>query len=463
VPPSCYDRAVTVNEALAKLGLSRHASPEEARRAYLRLLKKTRPEANQDEFIALRDAYECVRGMLEFNARFRVSDDAVASAEQQPKSDVVHRIPTPTAGRDGEPRPTDSTHAFPPIPREPVVADVAKLVVEGPREKPVPPREEAVPTRTPAEEAMHLCDQFDAHGHEPDSVPPIVFTLRLIFSCLAARELKPARALSDKLSTWLRQSGRETFIGSELVAAWVTARELAEVAPVLPPPVLAPIAEAALAGDLGQATQKLTEFRKKAPSTARAALTELKIKAPWLATAVGPYLVPPPRVRWRWRPTFRWPGSAIPIVVFMLIRVLSSLGTTTRSSSERPVEMPRNAALQPTPPAQVFAQLAADAGPAARLKQSLGLFFQLTRSVAGTMEYCNMPPAAELVRMIEESVRRGDCSSADNPMIQLQQLKPVYAPEQWQCASEDVETLHRSLTLICAEAEKVFGPRNNKQ
>jgi hypothetical protein len=57
--------AVTLDEALAELGVDRGATPEEARRAYLRLLKTRKPETDPAGFRRAREAYEMSKEALE--------------------------------------------------------------------------------------------------------------------------------------------------------------------------------------------------------------------------------------------------------------------------------------------------------------------------------------------------------------------------------------------------------------
>ena len=55
---------MTLDEALQELGIERSASPDEARRAYLRGIKTRKPETDPEGFRRLREAYERVAGLL---------------------------------------------------------------------------------------------------------------------------------------------------------------------------------------------------------------------------------------------------------------------------------------------------------------------------------------------------------------------------------------------------------------
>src|SRR5262249_58722726 len=57
---------VTLDEALAELGIDRAAGSEGARRAYLRLLKTRKPETDPTGFMRLREAYEMVKSSFAF-------------------------------------------------------------------------------------------------------------------------------------------------------------------------------------------------------------------------------------------------------------------------------------------------------------------------------------------------------------------------------------------------------------
>jgi hypothetical protein len=56
---------VTLDEALAELGVDRETSADAARRAYLKLLKVRKPETDPQGFMRLREAWETVKGWAE--------------------------------------------------------------------------------------------------------------------------------------------------------------------------------------------------------------------------------------------------------------------------------------------------------------------------------------------------------------------------------------------------------------
>lgn len=63
---------MSLDEALALLGVETSATPEEVRRAYLRKIRHRKPEVDPEGFQRLREAYELVRAVGEIPARFAV-------------------------------------------------------------------------------------------------------------------------------------------------------------------------------------------------------------------------------------------------------------------------------------------------------------------------------------------------------------------------------------------------------
>jgi hypothetical protein len=442
-----YVETVTFDEALAKLGVSRDATPDQVRRAYLRRLKVTRPEVNRDEFIALRNAYERVRMMLSFERAARDEGDEPTAVDPDPERRPQLDGGVAIAGHEvvsASPSPEPSGTPGPAL----LSAEVPEIVVQ-------PMSIQELMARPPAEAAERLCKWFDDFEHRPDAVPPVPVILTLILSCVAAGEVTPARSLTDKLSAWLRRSGRETSLSAQGVVMWLAARELVGVATLVPPSVFVPIAEAALAGDLGKARSRLTELRVEKPDLARAALTELKIKAPMLASAVGWYLAPPPKRRRRFGGYgWQWIGM---VGLFLIARLIT---WSARSGPRRSVDPPL--AFVPArvqPPSVEQPAVKTDASATERLKHALGLFFQLGASVAETANRCNLTAAGELVRKVNAEVRDGNCPEAEKAMDTLRGMAAVSPAAAWKCVSQDVEDLHRALTTICTEAQKILDPR----
>jgi len=62
---------VTLDEALRELGVGVDATSDQARRAYLRLLKTRKPEVDPQGFKRLREAYELAKEDLTWRERFK--------------------------------------------------------------------------------------------------------------------------------------------------------------------------------------------------------------------------------------------------------------------------------------------------------------------------------------------------------------------------------------------------------
>lgn len=119
---------VTFEEALRELGIDRGASPDQARRAYLRLLKQRKPETDPEGFRRLRGAFELLRAA--FVRRDAAADAAAGSQEKdlapvadEPLPQAATRAETTIVARSAEPPAEDVVAAPLPVERPPVLAD----------------------------------------------------------------------------------------------------------------------------------------------------------------------------------------------------------------------------------------------------------------------------------------------------------------------------------------------------
>src|SRR5438445_3759010 len=103
---------MTFEEARTKLSLPDFPSPEEAKRAYHRLLRVHKPEANRDAFIALREAYECVCTTIAVRAH---QSRSPATEIKPPSTEAAAPAPPPppSTSRNSPPTSTTSTAIAP--------------------------------------------------------------------------------------------------------------------------------------------------------------------------------------------------------------------------------------------------------------------------------------------------------------------------------------------------------------
>jgi len=148
---------VTLDEALNELGIDSETDAEGARRAYLRLLKKRKPEVDREGFMRLREAYEYVKPYFDQIEMFRAIEKA-ASTEASTLVDgapATVRIETPAGvvwvqtNRPPETKPDESV-----VHDKPLVAEDKPLVVTDPAPaatiEPTPPVD-AVPSEAETE------------------------------------------------------------------------------------------------------------------------------------------------------------------------------------------------------------------------------------------------------------------------------------------------------------------------
>lgn len=185
-------------------------------------------------------------------------------------------------------------------------------------------------------------------------------------------------------------------------------RELMAAKEKLPPLVLAAIAGAARAGNLGRARPALLAFRAERPDQAASAAAALRTYAPYVSAALADTLEPDARATpapWR----RLWPVPVIAVLFIVGVR-LTQLGTPSPPALPKPIATKPSPASDPLPGTlgafQKFEDaLYPDAGPAERaLRQRVESAAEaIERAVPGQDELS----AAALEA--ESSARRGDC------------------------------------------------------
>jgi hypothetical protein len=172
---------VTFAEALAELGIDISAGPDQARRAYLRLLKTRKPEVDPSGFMRLREAYELVKPHLSMLERMR----AEAEAQTEPEA-AAPEATEPEAAAPGtaepeaaEPQATEpeatASETFAPETAEPQATAPQATHPESTAPAPITPQSTApdpITPQVPAASHPPSEPEAPANGRAEASSPP---------------------------------------------------------------------------------------------------------------------------------------------------------------------------------------------------------------------------------------------------------------------------------------------------
>lgn len=149
---------MTLQEALAELGLEAGADPDAVRRAYLRLIKVRKPETDPQGFKRAREAYEIARPESQLQA-FAAQVELRYEVEAPPMKVVFANragpappVPEPAAAEPLAPE-SPAAEASPAAPELPAPAPFAPELPAPEARAPEPPVPEAQALRPPAAEA----------------------------------------------------------------------------------------------------------------------------------------------------------------------------------------------------------------------------------------------------------------------------------------------------------------------
>jgi hypothetical protein len=285
---------VTLEEALAELGIDHDAGSDGARRAYLRLLKTRKPETDPEGFMRLRAAYELVKVNLPYFEAFRARGPGVHTASVEVGAAMVE-VGAAMVEVDAAMVEVDAAMVDVPA----MDLEVPALKVEVPAVAPDLGDVDLMETllarsayEEAAEQALLILAAAATRFDRP--APQVLSCLRLILGLHASAAPKKAREVSAAFAAWLASSGQESArIRGHAAVLWALVRELDGLKKSLPDRVRAPIARAALAGDLEQAKTHLTIFRRRQRPAAEEAAELLRRKAPLIAAALADTLDPP--------------------------------------------------------------------------------------------------------------------------------------------------------------------------
>lgn len=378
---------MTLDEALNELGIDREADAEGARRAYLRLLKKRKPEVDRPGFMRLREAYEAVKPYFEQIEFFRTIEKAANTPSTEDGSPQLIRIETPSGTvwvQKSAPSPAAPSESNPdkPATDEPAPAIVEANAPVVPAEEPpvpamepvflqqafvspddVPPRSEIdetlakpEPAANPQEPAEPSIDDLIEQGKFKKaarlmgaqyrnalqqgtfgvevSAPYLAITLLLRLH--EKNRLEEARALEKDFAEWLASTGSSVrILAGPLGVQWLMARELSALSEKFPPILRESIAKAVNAVKLDEAQRRAAFFEVNDPVKAGQAAAELRKNAPTLANLLAHVLDPPAERRPPAPSSSRGGGGTwgIGFAIVVLLNLFRVLGTSSNDTS----------------------------------------------------------------------------------------------------------------------------------
>jgi hypothetical protein len=349
---------MTYAEALAELGIDADATSEEARRAYLRLLKARKPEEDRAGFMRLREAYEIVKQ----------GNDGPAEQLLQPPQPV------------GETAELENDEEAP---------SLGRLFA----------RAQARDRGGAAEELVRLYDAAAA-GKAP--LPSVHLAVDVLLHLHAEGKLREARALSRRLSAAEDVRALRGHVGT----LWAIAKDLGSLPERFPQEARAAMARGALDVNVERAHADLDAFARGAPDGGTNAALALRAYAPTLTQLYAGALekarppAPSPKADRRF-------GAMGGVLVFFVVVMRAAM-----CDDAPPTNGP------PSPPAQPSALLPR-ATPAAERRQRVEVRAARARvrleHLARTGSLQDRDGLVGLTRFLDElsaAVERGDCARA---------------------------------------------------
>lgn len=295
---------VRIDEALTELGIDAFTTRDEARRAYLRLLKTRKPETDPEGFRRLREAFELAREYLpEERQPWWSTRDTTSAATATDEEDAHHhefeQIPLHENENVDERGDVGSGHDESVYHHE---SEQAILHENENGDTCSASELEAVPNwyvvyhrASESNSWRDMAAAFDLAARHIDSPePPVTAAMRMLFLCLEQGDYEGFFVLKARFEEWLESLGRETrVIRGERVTQWVVLRELGDLVLGWPRPLVESIARVMREGSLTNAKADFEAFCARAPKQATAAVYWLRLQAPFLSKIVGPWLDTP--------------------------------------------------------------------------------------------------------------------------------------------------------------------------
>jgi hypothetical protein len=363
-----------LESALSELGVPRGSSFQDVRRAYLRLLKTRKPEADPDGFLRLRAAFEAVQSLLGSPGAAPPGPPAGSAAARHwreappaapvplpgavPQEDAAP--PEDAAPLDGEETAAQGFQAL--LRRMATASDDELASASGAVSPPVVLSAASawLARGRPIEAGRCLRRLFAAC---PTHLIPVGLVLATIVSLEEAGAVDEGVDFLRSADGCLTSSFREATAGGlDLGPVWLVLRELVAIDGEFPVELRSAIARAIRDGSLAAAEERLRLFAKQQSRAAERA-AQLIADLPILRAAYHRILSPPPRRSWLHRPLpklhpagrLAWIAVVLLAQVIFVWRPYASDRRTVWEANE-PVAMPApatpsRAAAPPGPPA----------------------------------------------------------------------------------------------------------------
>ncbi|MFO0554290.1 MAG: J domain-containing protein [Polyangiaceae bacterium] len=408
---------MTFAEAVACLGLEEPFSQADARRAYLRLLKRHKPESDPQGFMRVREAYDIVNDVARDEARDEAPDEGFAQPAPEPPA------PAPEAPAT-EPQPPA------PEPTAPEPAAPESPAAEPPRAgKPLTPKQAAKVLRKMLDQA-----RLDATAPTPP-VDAAVITL------LALLQKPEHERQASRLYEAIRQYAEHAHVGRVLsppgLIAWGLTQSLWENRSAIPANLRPPLARAIRAGRPDLAANWLIDFATNEPLRARQLHEELTREAPQLAQLFGQWLLPPranPPTKPRGTPVRYWP---LYLVFIGLSRVLASAGNCSSPSYRPTPQFSADQRPRPSPTPLRWPSV-----PPETPKTPI-------QELAQTTENMHLPELSGAISALDAALARNDCSAATEHARRIASLANGLTEQQAKSIENELDYLRVLVIQSC--------------
>lgn len=303
---------LSVTEAFAELGIDGSATPDAARRAYLRRLKGKSPERDPAGFMRLRAAYELVCAEL----------GEVFDSEDEANDDLADPSPSPQAA--------------PPAEREPVAARTEvenEQALQHPnehRDADLGVLQRALAAEDPSD-WRELQAWFELAALRADIAPPEA-GLRMILLLLEHGDAASTDAFFGSFQAWLAQVGSARLLQGGLAARWGLVRELDAVGWFIAPEVRRCLARSIRTWDVEILGAELLRFKHERKREWKRTMELLERDAPSLVNRLPSFLRR--KQRRRLTLTEELPGWAYPLLALAVVLLFALCGRV--SSPTRP-------------------------------------------------------------------------------------------------------------------------------
>lgn len=286
---------MTFEEALKTLEIEAQATPEQARRAYLKKVKVHRPEQDPEGFRRVREAYEMVAPVLSLMSSHDWS--ARSSHEVRPTMDgsdapvVAYVERSVLRENEGQDEVEDATTAFGKGASDAVEAEAGDDELEW---YDAEPEADATPAQVD-EWLQHayprLLQALERAGESTSAHFPAWSALHALAALVVRGDWNRARTLGRAISNW--QAGDaaldERFRGA-LAARWALLSDLVSVGPGVDTQISSAIGRGIQRDNASVVAIELYRYAESFPERALEALHRTKQKAPYLHSVLAQHI-----------------------------------------------------------------------------------------------------------------------------------------------------------------------------